>query len=267
MTFLPKFNLFTEPKAEGLNIKPEIEKIIKNQKGSYSVYYADFKSDSSFGINDKQIYTAASINKIPIVAGLYFLAEKGKVGLDEKIVLQKEDIQAYGTGSLQYEDPGSTYSLRTLAKLSLKQSDNTAAYLIATKIGMDQIQELVNKWGLTQTDMNNNKTSVHDTYLLMKKIYKGDIASKANTTELLNFMTDTDFEDRLPLLLGDKIKVYHKTGDAIGSIHDIGIIEKDNMVFFIGVMTSDVGDHEAETKKIIGEIAKKILDFKVEQKN
>lgn len=72
-------------------------------------------------------------------------------------------------------------------------------------------------------------------------------------------MTDSDFEDRIPPLLPKDVNFYHKTGDTVGGIHDVGIVEKDGKAFFIGIMTSDVGDKEKETKQYMGIIAKKIF--------
>ena len=64
------------------------------------------------------------------------------------------------------------YSLRNLAKLALKQSDNTAAHVLSLKIGEENVQKLVDSWGLKQTDMVNNKTTVYDMSVLFEKIYK-----------------------------------------------------------------------------------------------
>lgn len=72
-------------------------------------------------------------------------------------------------------------------------------------------------------------------------------------------MIDTDIEDRLPAEMPDGTAVYHKTGDAIGSLHDVGIIKDGTTIFFLGVLTSDIGDDEQGTKKRIADIAKTIL--------
>jgi len=108
--------------------------------------------------------------------------------------------------------------------------------------------------------MENNKTSAYDMYILFRKIYKGEITSVAKTQELFGFMIDTDIEDRLPALLPDSVNIYHKTGDAVGGMHDVGIIQKDGTVFFLGVLTSDIGNNETKTKENIAKMAKTILD-------
>lgn len=260
LTFLPKFNLQSKS-AQSESLKKEVKEITNRQKGSYSVYYVNLYSGNTFGINENQIFTAASVNKVPIIAVLYHLANQGKINLDDKISIQESDIQDYGTGILRYEKPRGVYSLRTLAKLTLEKSDNTAAHIINRKIGTDVIQNTINNWGFKQTSMESNTTSLSDMRILFTKIYKNGIANIALTKEMLDFMKDTDFEDRLPFLLPDDVSVYHKIGDTIGGVHDVGIIEKGNTAFFLGVMTSDIADSEEETKNAIAQIAKTVYDF------
>jgi beta-lactamase class A len=264
LSFLPKFYLFTTEGKQNdqftQQLKQTAKQTIKDAPGNYSVYFSDFNNPHSFGINEKEIFVGASVNKMPIVAVLYSLDHQKKLDLDEKVTIQEDDIQAYGTGSLQYQDPGGSYSLKTLAKLSLQQSDNTAAHVLAKRIGMPVIQKTIGNWGLTQTDMENNKTSAYDMYLLFKKIYKSEITSVAKTQELFGFMIDTDIEDRLPARMRNDVNVYHKTGDHTGSLHDVGIIQKDGTVFFLAVFTSDIGSEETKTKKTIADLAKNILE-------
>ena len=257
LTFLPLINLSMKQGSE--KIKEEVQKITKDKKGFYSIYYKDLKNNESFGIDEKQLHTGASVNKLPIIAALYLLDKEGKLSLDDKITIQKDDVQDYGTGSIRYQKMPQTYSLRNLAKIALKESDNTAAHVISVKIGEDNVAKLVDSWGLKQTDMANNKTTVFDMSALFEKIYKGEIANAANTKELLEFMTETQFEDRLPKGLPSGTKIYHKTGDGEGFVHDLGIIETEKSVYFLGVMTSDIGDQEEETKNTIAEISKKIF--------
>lgn len=265
LEFLPKFSFSNSSNAN--SIKKEIKELIEGRKGNYSVYFSDLNSkDMSFGINENTLYTAASLNKLPIVAVLYQLAKKEKINLDEKITVQQADIQDYGSGSIRYEEGKSVYSLKTLAKLSLEESDNTAAHILANKIGMNNVQKIIDSWGLKQTDMMNNKTSAFDIFTLFKKIYQEEVTTPAFTKEILDFLKDTYIEDRLPNLLPKNTIVYHKTGDSVGRMHDAGIIKNKDTVFFLGVLTSDIGDNEKETQETISQIAKKVFDLEINRR-
>ncbi len=257
LTFIPKINLYdtTADRLKGVT-----QKIVKGEPGMYSVYYKDLKTGASFGIAENQIETGASVNKMPIVATLYYLANRGKINLNEKITIEKSDVQNYGTGSIRYQKLPVTYSLRDLARLSMQESDNTAAHVLGVRIGTDVIQNMVDSWKMTQTDMENNETSTYDMSLLFQKIYAGQIANQSLTKELLGFLTNSDFEDRLPRNLPKGVVVYHKVGDGQGFVHDVGVVEYDGKAYYLGVMTSDVGNSEEQTKATIGKISKKIYD-------
>lgn len=244
-----------------INIKTEKELLDKisdttqKSKGTFSVYLYDLKTKKGSGVNENMVISAASINKLLILASLYNLAGKGEIDLEKIIILQKEDIQDYGTGSIRYDEPGTPYSLKTLARLMIQKSDNTAAYLLANQVlDMNKIQNYGESLGLVQTSMTDNKTSVKDMSILLTKIYEGDITTKSLTLEMLGFMTNSDFEDRIPAGLPEGTKIYHKTGDDIGKIHDVGIVEPPNRTYYLGVMTTDITD-EVQTKKTIAEIA------------
>ena len=254
MTFLPTINLSMNTKEEDL--KKEIEEIIKNKNGSYSIYYKNLETGSSFGINEKQINKGASINKVPIIAALYQLEKNKKIDIDERVTIQKDDVQDYGTGSIRYQEMPQNYSLRNLAKLALKESDNTAAHVIELKIGEENVQKFVNSWGMKQTNMVENQTTVTDIAIIFEKIFNNQITTEANTNEFLSFMTETEFEDRITSGLPNNTTSYHKTGDDEGYTHDIGIIVTPNGKYFLGIMTSDIGGREEETKKTMSEISK-----------
>lgn len=256
----PLGNLFTKKRTpEDLRIK--IQETVDNRLSNYSVYVKDFNSDFEVGINETVIFTAASVNKVPIVAALYYYAEKGEIDLDKRVTIQASDIQDFGTGSIRYDTPGSVYAIKTLAKLAIEQSDNTAAYVLGTyTVGFKKIQALMGEWGLTQTDMVNNKTSNRDISILFEKIYKREVTNEASTQEMLAFFKDTDFEDRLPALLPKTVSVYHKIGNEIAIMHDAGLVTDGKMTYYIGVFTSDITDDE-ESKKIIAEISKAVYDY------
>jgi beta-lactamase class A len=258
LTFIPTINLSMNTKEEDL-VK-EISEITKDKKGFYSVYYKNLETGKSFGIDENQINTGASVNKVPIIASLYLLAKEGKINLDDRITIQESDLQNYGTGSIRYQKMPQVYSLRNLARLALKESDNTAAHVIELRVGEENVQKLVDSWGMTQTNMVENKTTPFDMGLIFEKIYRGEIADPANSQELLEFMSDTSFEDRIPKGVPTRIKTYHKTGDGEGFVHDVGLVSTDNGTYYLGVMTSDIGEQETETKNTIAEISKKIFE-------
>lgn len=242
------------------DVKKKIEETVGTTWRNYSVVVMDYTSDFRLDLNGSVMYTAASVNKLPIMAAVYVDAQNGDVDLDKIITLQQEDIQDYGTGSIRYDPPGTTYSVKTLVKIMMQKSDNTAAYLLANNVvTIEKIQALVDRWGMIQTDIVNNKTSNNDIANLMEKIYRGNIVNPALTQEMLAFLKDTDIEDRLPADLPSSVRVYHKTGNGQGQIHDVGIITDRKITYYLGIFTSDITD-ETQTTKLMAKISRVVYD-------
>lgn len=254
------FHFFEKEKSSdelSKRITPLVDKTWKD----YSIVVEDYTSPFILRMSEGEIFVAASVNKVPILAALYYLSNKGEIDLDKIITLQAEDIQDYGTGSIRYESPGTVYSIKTLAKLMIKQSDNTAAYILANHIiGFDKLTTLLSQWGLVQTDMINNKTSNQDMAKLFRMIYEGKITDQAHTEEMLSFLKDTDYETRLPGALPKTVTVYHKIGTEVGNIHDSGIVTDGKTSYYIGIFTSGTAEGD-DTDALMAKVSKTVYDY------
>lgn len=242
-------------------LKKRLMQTIGNTEPNYSIYIYDFGSNTSLGINETALHTGASVNKLPILAVLYYLVQKGTIDLDRIVSIQENDIQDYGTGSIRYQKPGTQYSIKTLSTLMMKQSDNTAAFILANHtIGMTMLQTILTGWGLTQTDMANNKISAQDLFILMKKMYEERVANHALTLDMFSAMKDTDFEDRIPSKLPSGTTVYHKIGTGVGVVHDAGIVVSPTSTYFVAFLFSNVAN-EQDTVERITNLSKTIYDY------
>jgi len=258
LSFLPQIDLQTK-EQNAQEVKRKAQQFVASQKGMFSVYYKDLTTGREFGINENRVLTGASLNKLMIVSYLYHLAAEDKIDLDEKVVIQKEDVQDYGTGTLRYNGVGETLSLRSLAQLALEKSDNTAGYVLGIKLNMENIEKYAKNLGLFSSSMKHNKTTAKDMGTILDLLYNGKITNKAYTQEFLDFLKDTDFENRLPRFFEEDVVVYHKIGDAINMVHDVGIIDAERKPFILAVLTTEIVDEE-EAKRAVGELAKIIYE-------
>lgn len=243
-------------------ILAEIKKELDPRVRTYSVYVTNIITGESFGINENMAFDAASVNKVPILVSLYLQAQRGGIDLDKIITLQEKDIRDYGTGSLRYEKPGKILSIRNLAQLMMAKSDNTAAYILGNQIvGTKRIQNDIKGWGLEQTDILSNQTSNFDMAILFKRMYTKDLILEPSLTEMLSFMKSTDFEERLPAKLPANVAVYHKTGDQVSIIHDVGVVDLPNKAYYVGIMTKNILVSESEAKEAMATVSKLIFDY------
>jgi beta-lactamase class A len=256
-SFLKLFSGAKKPEELRTVVKQHADSRWKN----YSIVVSDLNSAFQMSLNESTIFDGASVNKVPILVTLYHQVQQGEIDLSDTITLQSKDIQDYGTGSMRYDNPGSVYSLQTLARLMIQKSDNTAAYILANHIvGQSNIQAYIESLGTTQTNMEKNTTSNRDMQLLFSAMFTGKIADEAHTREMIGFLRDTDFEDRLPAQLPEKTVVYHKIGTGIGAVHDVGVVESGSTKYYIGIFTSNITDEE-RTSEEVAYISKLIYEF------
>jgi len=261
LEFLPALkapSVITKNSLSADELRDDIKLLTSEYEGDYSIYYEDLKTGEAFGLDHNTILTAASINKIPVVFYLYSLASKREIDLEEKITLLADDIQDYGTGKLRYEEPGGVYTLKKLAELAFQHSDNTAIHLLTIRLGEDKIQSFVDENEMAATNIAFNETSPKDVGNLFNKFYNNELMTEALKKELMDYMSNTEFEDRLPRFIKD-LPVYHKIGDADNMVHDAGIIEAKESPFILVVMTQGIVD-ENKARENIGLIAKEIYE-------
>ena len=235
-----------------------VEQIIVPLRGTYGVYFQDLDKGDSFSIKGQEKITAASLIKLPTLLTLYREADAGRIALETVYKLQAKDKRE-GAGSLLGKPDGFEITYRDMARLMGQQSDNTAFNIMANKIlGGEKIQATIDRLGMRQTSFADNLTSAEDIGLLFRKLYQEKVVSDKSRDEILSFLTNTIWEDRIPAGIPKGIKVSHKIGTEMGVISDAGIVFGQKP-FILVLMSQNV--NETEAKKALPEIAKKIYDL------
>jgi len=247
----------TTPTPKFEKEKEEIEKMIEPLRGRYGVYFQDLESKSSFEINGKEKFAAASLIKLPVILTLYWEGSEGRIDLDTIYKLKESDKRS-GAGSLVGKPVGFEITYRKMAELMGKQSDNTAFFVLSKILGAEKIQAEIEALGMKDTSFANQETSPEDIGLFFRKLYGENVVSDKDKEEILSFMTDTIWEDRIPAGVPEGIKVAHKIGTLPGVISDGGIVFGPKP-FVLVILTQDI--NEIEAKKELPEISKKIWEM------
>jgi len=210
--------------------------------GDWSIKVISLSDNFTWSFNAGQVLTAASLIKLPIVASFYHEVESGVLNLDDAHVLTEFDIRS-GAGILQYRKAGTRLNLGEIASLALSQSDNTAANILQNLVGKQEINRLIDLWGMKQTSLADNLTSADDISLFFKKFYQGDILGTEYSERMLNDMIDTAYENRIPAGVPEGIMVAHKVGTEDGVVSDAGIVLTPDNPFVLVFMSdrTDIG--------------------------
>ena len=116
-------------------------------------------------------------------------------------------------------------TLRECASHLIKESDNTAWKMLTRYLGSETIQAELDRIGADSTSYwLPNTTTPSDVTLMLRKIADPTYTSPDLSAEMLDLMTNTDFEDRLPPLLPEGTRVAHKIGSYGSTFSDAGVV-------------------------------------------
>jgi beta-lactamase class A len=211
-------------------LRSDLLGIAKSHAGTYGVVVFDPYSGETASLNADRRFVAASLSKLYVLLTLYKAASRGELSLDEEITMRYSDVWAYGTGVL-YRQPnkypvGYTMTLRECAKFMIKESDNTAELMLNRYLGEENIESELHRIGADSTRYWHpiNTTTPNDILLVLKKIADPSYTTHELSAEMLELMTNSSFEDRLPQPLPGGTRVAHKIGSYESTFSDAGIV-------------------------------------------
>ncbi len=236
-----------------------LQNVLQPVDGVVGVVVYDIVSNQTlYTQNEDRVFSAASLIKLPIAFTAYALADRGELSLDESLTITAEDIVG-GTGSIQYEPVGSTYTIRELCARMLYDSDNTAANVVLERIGgFERVNNLLTELGMTQTKAQrflmdfealqagrDNLTSPADMARMLQLLAQNEIAG---ANELLAALTQTNDIQKIPALLPSDVVVSNKTGvlpAPNGVEHDAAVVTlPDGRQYILVLMTDELSNNQ-----------------------
>ena len=211
-------------------LRSKLRGISESHAGTYGVVVFDPYSGETASLNADQRFVAASLSKLYALLTLYRAASQGELSMDDKITMRSSDVWAYGTGVLYKNSDkypvGYTMTLRQCAKFMIKESDNTAELMLNRYLGEKRIEAELHRIGADSTRYWHpiNTTTPSDVLLVLRKIADPSYTSPELSAEMLELMTNTSFEDRLPQPLPEGTRVSHKIGSYESTFSDAGIV-------------------------------------------
>jgi beta-lactamase class A len=154
-TPLPK----TEIKRDA-ELEKRFAEIAKDAKGKVGVAAVVLETGEAALLNDNDHYPMQSVYKLPISMAVMEQVRLGKLDLDEKIGVTKEDLVRRGQASpLRDKSPdGGEFTIRELIRLALVESDGTASDVLLRVIGGPQeVQDYLSQIGVTDMKIVNTE--------------------------------------------------------------------------------------------------------------
>jgi len=247
-------------------LESSINDVDHNLDGVLGVAILDLTSGKKFALHGEEVFPQASSIKIAVLAELYRQAQVGKLKLTEMYTVQASDLVPDSSimGGLT---PGVTrITLRDLATMMIAVSDNSATNVLIDRIGMENVNMLLDSLGLVHTRLRRkmmdlkaasegreNISTPTEMMTLLEDLYRGKVLNKAMTDDFFN-MLSTQKHGFLTRDLPEGLKIANKPGELEGVRNDSGVVFVENRPYVICVMTTYLR-RERDGEEVIGNIS------------
>jgi beta-lactamase class A len=280
--FLPKSSV-----AQKDALKIQIDSISKLAKGTVGIGIMDLQSRETIYLNENHQFPMQSVFKFPLGMAILDRVDKGKLSLEQKIHVTKEDLNPNTWSPLQKKFPEGNLdvSLRELLTYTVSLSDNNTCDILFRLVGgpqnvnkyMQSIgvkginivateAEMAKSWDVQFTNWCRPPAMIQ----LLDTFHQGKKLSKSSTEFLLKIMTETPTGlNRIKGLLPEQAKVAHKTGSSgtndkgiIAAFNDVGIVTMPNgKQIAIVAFVSNAAADEKTRDNVIARISQAACDF------
>lgn len=232
-------------------MKDIIMEKLKSAKGKVGFYYKNLVTNEVIAFNENEAFLAASVIKLPILAAVYRDASIGCTDLSETIIVKHTDkVPSCGALNLFTNEPH--VDIRTLCRLMIAISDNTATNVLISHFTIEALSSKFNEIGLVKTKLNRllfdseaakqgkqNVFAPKEIGSLLEQIYNRTFVTENISKEMEDILLEQQINHKIPGRLPDA-KIAHKTGEDDGITHDVGIVYADEP--FIIVFASNDTD-------------------------
>jgi beta-lactamase class A len=233
-----------------------INEIDHNLDGVLGVAIEDLTTGQRFLLHGDSIFPQASSIKIAVLAELYHQeqlsahGESGKAKLTELYTVRATDL-VQDSDIMGGLTPGVTQiTNRDLATMMVAVSDNSATNVLIDRLGMENVNALLNTLNLPNTRLRRkmmdvkaaaegreNISTPQDMLTLLGKIYQGKVLEKEMTADFFK-MLSTHKDSFIPRDLPDGLQIANKPGELEAVRNDSGIVFLQNRPYIICVMTT-----------------------------
>lgn len=221
-------------------LKHKIIDELKAMNGKVGFYYKNLITGESFGFNENEQFLPASIVKLPLLAAMLLMRERGEIDFTDNITIQEEQ-KVPGCGAVQHitgdKNGAVVLDINTLYKLMIVISDNTATNALYRHLGKERICKAFKDLGLIGTQFNReyydyvsesqgiqNYFVPKELCILLEQMYTRTLISKEASEELENILLLQQINHKIGGKLPLDFPIAHKTGEEDDKTHDIGIV-------------------------------------------
>lgn len=272
------------------DLRNKINHIISAKNATVGISMKGVEDKDTLSINGNKQMPMLSVFKFHIGLTVLHQVDKGKLKLDQKFFIKKEDLMPETWSPIRDEYPeGNMYlTLDQLLRYTVSHSDNNGCDILLKIIGgTNTVQKFITKQGvkdftikLNEAEMDtfdkfyvNVTTPLATTYLL-ERFYNGKVLGPKSTKYLYQIMVENSRGlSWMKAGFPPGTELAHRTGisssndsNLRAAMNDVGIVKLPNGKHFIlSVYLKDINEELTDTEKIIADIGSAVWEYYIKK--
>jgi beta-lactamase class A len=228
--------------------------------GSFALWVHDLRRRETYGLRADEPFDPASTIKLFVLLELFRQADVGAVSLDEEIELRERDM-VDGSGVLRDLTPGLRLSLRDVATLMITVSDNVAANMLISRLGVGAINRGARTAGARCTRLappvqrrrlGQSYTTARDLGGVVTRMARRTAVSPTASREMVDILT----RERSDFIVGRFLpdcgygglplrrawRVASKNGSQRGVRNDVALVRGNGLSYVVALMSQGCRD-------------------------
>ncbi len=221
---------------------------VKSEKRAthVSVYFRDLSNGPWIGIGENELFSPASLLKVPILIAALKKEEQSPGFINKQIKYLHHTTDTTNPNILDsLIKTGNSYSIENLIYRMIAFSDNEAKNMILENLDTETLDKIYSDLGIDIPGLRSpdDFMSVKDYSAFFRILYNATYLDKTMSEKALEYLSKSNFTKGLLGKLSKDIIVSHKFGERglansdIKQLHDCGIIYKPGTPYILCVMT------------------------------
>ena len=221
--------------SKELHILEAIAREANTIPGHVGFYYKNLVTGFEYGLREDEIYFAASVIKFPLLLHVLQWAAKGEISLSQKLTVENHE-KVPSCGALNQFTDAVEVDIRTLCRLMIVISDNTATNKLLQFCGFEDTNAAFRSMGLEKTvarrvmfDYEAAARGLQNTIcpkeigMLLERLYRKEFVDADVSQYAIDILLDQQIGHKLEGKVTD-VAIAHKTGEDSGLSNDVGIV-------------------------------------------
>lgn len=204
--------------------------------GHTGFYYKNLITGFEYGVRKDEIFSAASVIKLPLIMHILKECHAGRMSMQEKLTVTEADKVPI-CGALTLFSGNVETDIRTLCRLMISLSDNTATNMLINRTTIEGAAKGFLAMGLEKTRLTRllfdavasdagkqNVICLREMGMLLEMLYKHEFISSEFSQEALDMLLLQQVDHKLNGKICGAVPIAHKTGEDDELSNDVGIV-------------------------------------------